>query len=92
MSEGNCSNTLSAVYYPENVDGILFRKHVSDYGVIIAGGLLNDIKGDYFRVGHMGPVTKTDLVAVLSAIEYGLSKTPYEFPRGKSIAVFHEFV
>ncbi|MEZ7924847.1 MAG: alanine--glyoxylate aminotransferase family protein [Flavobacteriales bacterium] len=92
VSEGNCSSTLSAVYYPKNVDGVLFRKHVSDYGVIIAGGLLNDIKGDYFRVGHMGPVTKTDLVAVLSAIEYGLSKTPYEFPRGKSIAVFHEFV
>jgi alanine-glyoxylate transaminase/serine-glyoxylate transaminase/serine-pyruvate transaminase len=92
VSEKVASNTLSAVYYPENVDGNQFLKHVSDYGVIIAGGLLADIKTTYFRVGHMGSVNTCDIIAVLSAIEYSLLKTGYDYPQGKSLETFQKLI
>lgn len=84
------ANTMSAIYYPETIDGNEFRKYVSEYGVIIAGGLHADIKAKYFRVGHMGAINKADLIATLSAIEYGLQKTGYNFEIGKSLSVFQE--
>jgi len=86
------SNTLSAIYYPENIDGNEFRKKTEEYGVIIAGGLHADIKPSYFRVGHMGSVNSSDLIATLSAIEYGLSKTGYHFTLGKSLATFQSLI
>lgn len=86
------SNTLSAIYYPENIDGNEFRKITAEFGVIIAGGLHSDIKSSYFRVGHMGSVNPSDLIATLSAIEYGLSKTGYHFPIGKSLATFQGLI
>jgi alanine-glyoxylate transaminase/serine-glyoxylate transaminase/serine-pyruvate transaminase len=92
VSEDVASNTLSAVYYPENIDGNKFIKHVSDYGVIIAGGLLADIKSTYFRVGHMGSINTCDLISVLSAIEYSLNKTGYDFTHGKSLKTFQDLV
>jgi len=92
VSEKVASNTLSAVYYPENVDGNQFLKHVSDYGVIIAGGLLADIKTTYFRVGHMGSVNTCDIIAVLSAIEYSLLKTGYDYTQGKSLETFQKLI
>lgn len=86
------SNTLSAIYYPENIDGNEFRKKIEEYGVIIAGGLHADIKSSYFRVGHMGSVNASDLITTLSAIEYGLSKTGYHFTPGKSLATFQTLI
>ncbi len=91
-SKDIAANTMSAIYYPKNINGDEFRKHIANFGVIIAGGLHKDIKATYFRVGHMGIVNKSDLVATLSAIEEGLAKSNYAFESGKSIATFLESV
>lgn len=82
------ANTMSAIYYPENIDGNVFRKDISEYGVILAGGLHKDIKANYFRVGHMGAINKSDLVATISAIEYALQKQNYTFNLGESVGTF----
>jgi alanine-glyoxylate transaminase/serine-glyoxylate transaminase/serine-pyruvate transaminase len=51
------ANTLTAVYYPEGVDGAALSSKMVDSNVIIAGGLLTEIKKlTYFRIGHMGSV------------------------------------
>ena len=41
--------------------------------IIIAGGLLPELKTTYFRVGHMGSVSTKDMIATLSAIESALN-------------------
>ncbi|CAL2060475.1 alanine--glyoxylate aminotransferase family protein [Tenacibaculum sp. 190524A05c] len=84
------ANTMSAIFYPEGIDGNQFRKDISEYGVILAGGLHSEIKTQYFRVGHMGAINKSDIVATLSAIEFALAKQNYSFTLGESIGTFLE--
>ena len=88
--EDEAANTMSAIYYPETIDGDTFRKNIGEYGVILAGGLHSEIKTKYFRVGHMGAITKSDIVATLSAIEFALAKQNYKFTLGESIGTFLE--
>lgn len=76
--------TLSAVYYPDGVDSSLLGK-VRDEGVVVAGGLLPQIAGRYFRVGHMGTVSANDVLATVGAIERGLQRSGYEFDFGAGL-------
>ena len=86
------ANTLTAIYYPKGVDGNILLKHVSDFDIILAGGLLPEIKADYFRVGHMGSVSSRDLIATLSALEYALFKSGYKFETGISLKTFQYLI
>ena len=63
------ANTLSAIYYPEGIDSGSFLAMVNQAGVIVAPGLLPDLKTSYFRVGHMGQVNASDMENVITAIE-----------------------
>ena len=86
------ANTLTAIYYPKEVKGEILLKHVSDFDIIIAGGLLPEIKADYFRVGHMGSVSSRDLIATLSALEYALFQCGYKFETGISLKTFQYLI
>ena len=86
------ANTLTAIYYPKGVNGNILLKYISDFDIIIAGGLLSKIKADYFRVGHMGSVSSKDLLATLSALEYALFKSGYSFETGISLKTFQYLV
>ena len=76
------ANTLTAVYYPENINGGTFLKHVGNNNIILAGGLLPSHKTQYFRVGHMGSVNNNDILATISAIESSLIACNYVFDTG----------
>ncbi|MEZ7497170.1 alanine--glyoxylate aminotransferase family protein [Flavobacterium sp. Arc3] len=82
------ANTLTAVYYPEGIDGAAFSAKMVDGNVIIAGGLLPEIKTTYFRIGHMGSVSPNDLLAVLGALERALSELGHPLEVGKSLQTF----
>ena len=86
------ANTLTAIYYPKEVKGDVLLKHVSDFDIIIAGGLLPEIKADYFRIGHMGSVSSRDLIATLSALEYSLFQCGYNFETGISLKTFQYLI
>jgi len=77
MSEEISASTLSAPYYPEGVQGAAFMKAIAASDVILAGGLLPEIKEKYFRVGHMGSVTNGDILATVSAIGNALTSSGY---------------
>ena len=79
------ANTLSAPMYPDGISGPEFLSSVSSQGVILAGGLLPEIKDKYFRIGHMGSVNKGDIITTLSAIESGLKHCGYPVVTGASI-------
>ena len=82
------ANTLTAVYYPEGIDAAALSAKMVDSNVIIAGGLLPEIKGAYFRIGHMGSVSSNDLIAVLGALERALLELGYHIVSGKSLQTF----
>jgi alanine-glyoxylate transaminase/serine-glyoxylate transaminase/serine-pyruvate transaminase len=84
------ANTLTAIYYPEGIDGAALRSIMGANDVIVAGGLLAEIKNDYFRIGHMGSVSASDLVAVLAALEQALSTLGHSFTLGTSLIAFQK--
>ena len=67
-----CANTLSAPYYPEGKDASIL-KTIKEQGVILAGGLLPELKSKYFRIGHMGSTQQAEVDKVITAIEFALN-------------------
>jgi len=72
--EQNAAHTLSALRYPVGVDASLVAR-IAERGVFVAGGLHPAIRGEYFRVGHMGyALTRTDfLMRSVEAVAGGLA-------------------
>jgi len=82
------ANTLTAAYYPEGINGKDILSKLADDEIIIAGGLLADLKSKYFRVGHMGAVSANDLISVLGALERVLIELGHSIEPGDSIKAF----
>jgi alanine-glyoxylate transaminase/serine-glyoxylate transaminase/serine-pyruvate transaminase len=55
-------------------------------GIAIAGGLHPDARAKYFRVGHMGAMKATDLLAVMGALERALASGGYKVDLGAGLA------
>ncbi len=77
--------TLTAAYYPNGVDSALLGQ-IGSAGVILAGGLHPAIKDRYFRIGHMGAVNRSDVLATVGAIETGLILAGSEIEPGTGLA------
>jgi alanine-glyoxylate transaminase/serine-glyoxylate transaminase/serine-pyruvate transaminase len=90
LEEKNAANTLTAPRYPEGIDPALFLKTMATTDVIVAGGLLPDIRNKYFRVGHMGQVNSNDLVSTVCAIESSLLACGHRCQVGAGVSALLE--
>lgn len=85
VNEKVSANTMTAPYFPEGVSGGELLGGMSKAGIIVAGGLLAELKTKYFRVGHMGSVNRSDLLATIGALEYALKQSNYTFESGAGL-------
>jgi alanine-glyoxylate transaminase/serine-glyoxylate transaminase/serine-pyruvate transaminase len=85
------AHTLTAPRYPDGVDSGLLG-HVKAAGAILAGGLLSEIRGEYFRIGHMGVTSFGDVLATIGALEQGLMAVGYDFEPGAGLAAAQAFL
>jgi len=85
VSADRTATTLTAPYYPDGIDSRLLG-HVREAGVILAGGLHPAIRDRYFRVGHMGAVSASDILVTVGAIEAGLARMGHYFEAGAGLA------
>ena len=70
------SDTVTAVRWPDEVDGPAIAKRArEEYGVVLGGGQ-QTLRGKIFRVGHMGYFTQEDIAAALDVVERLLAETP----------------
>lgn len=76
--------TLSVIRYPEGLDDQAFRKKLSENGVVVAGGL-GPTTGQVFRFGHMGNLTREQIIFAFDAIEKTLINLGYEFSLGDGV-------
>ena len=94
VREAAYASTITAIKFPKGVNGKELLGYIKqDKKVIFAGGLHREIKGTYFRVGHMGisvRVGSTDLLRCVEAIEYALDKCGYKFEKGAAIKLFKQ--
>ena len=75
--ESRASNTVTAIKMPEEIDGGKFMAMMrEDEGVVLAGGQ-GKLTGHCFRIGHLGWVTKEDIMEVLEALERVLPKVGF---------------
>lgn len=88
LAEPTCrASTLSVAIYPAGVDDAKFRATMLDSGVVIAGAL-GAYAGKAFRVGHMGNITKNDMIVMLSAVERSLNACGVSVEPGKAVGVY----
>lgn len=78
------ADTITAVYYPENIEDNKFRNEMKDRGIIVAS-TLGPIKGKGFRVGHMGNVNQNDIMSTISAVEATFRHLGYKFNYGAGL-------
>jgi aspartate aminotransferase-like enzyme len=77
------SNTVTAIAYPSEVKDSDLRSIVKGLGIEIAGGQ-DHLKGRIFRIGHMGAVGATELLATLAAVQYAQKKLGHP-PKGDGV-------
>jgi len=84
--EAHASPAVTAFRPPTRVDARnLIRVLRDDYDTIVAGGQ-GKLDGQLLRVGHMGFVTMTDMVAFFSALELALRDFNQPVESGQAIA------
>jgi len=70
---------LTAVYFPEGINGADFLGKVAGKGFTIAGGIHKALVGKYFRVGHMGfSVYEGHVDKLTKAIDEALAEVGYK--------------
>lgn len=69
------SNTVTAIWWPEGVDGRAISKRArEEFGVVLGGGQ-GKLQGKIFRVGHLGYVSKEDVVEAFDVVEKLLAES-----------------
>jgi aspartate aminotransferase-like enzyme len=83
------ANTMTAAYYPHNVNDVTFRKKMKEKGIVVAG-TIGPLKGKGFRVGHMGNVNQNDIISTIMSIESTLQLLGHSFNFGDGLKVAQE--
>jgi alanine-glyoxylate transaminase / serine-glyoxylate transaminase / serine-pyruvate transaminase len=78
------ASTLSVPTYPAGVEDKAFRAALYDQGVVVAGGLAQTA-GKVFRVGHMGNLTRAQVLFAVGSVEKALDSLGYRFKRGAGL-------
>lgn len=83
------ANTLSALRWPAGADGSALAA-IAEHGAVVAGGLHPSCKTEYFRVGHMGVVTKDEaaLRRTVEAVGRGLAAVGGQVDVDAGLAAF----
>ena len=69
VDERFASNTVTAVWWPDGVDGKALSKRArEEFGTVLGGGQ-GKLEGKIFRVGHLGWVGEEDVAASLDVVE-----------------------
>ncbi|OED29532.1 alanine--glyoxylate aminotransferase family protein [Methanosphaera sp. WGK6] len=84
--EGDRSNTLTAIKMPENITDAELRGTMRDkYQIEIAGGQ-DHLKGNVFRIGHMGITGLQELSMTFTCLEMTLKELGFEFEAGAGVS------
>jgi alanine-glyoxylate transaminase/serine-glyoxylate transaminase/serine-pyruvate transaminase len=90
VADTECAaDTVTAAYYPENIEDVAFRNGMRQSGVVVAG-TIGPIRGKGFRVGHMGNVSQNDIMSTVACIETTLKRLGYRFSLGSGCAAAQE--
>ena len=84
------ANTVTVIVKPNGLDDSKLRSEMENLGVTIARGS-GPFKQTTFRIGHMGWITPTDTLAMISALELTLEKIGFKPKRSMTKAAMEVF-
>jgi len=91
-SEEAASGAVTAVKKPGNIDAQKLTKIMRDkHNVVIAGGQ-GKLKGEIFRIGHLGYVDVHDIIVTIAALERTLKELGWEFQLGQGLQAVQELL
>jgi len=80
------STTVTAINMPEGLTDRELRGTMRNkYHVELAGGQ-DHLKGNIFRIGHMGNITHRELITTISSLEMTLREFGFEVEMGEGVA------
>lgn len=86
FSPGSPSSSVTAVKAPAGMDsGVIVKGFRNEFGMIIANGQ-GSMKGQIFRIAHLGYFDFADLFSVIGALEIILHANGYPVQFGKGVA------
>lgn len=69
VDEKYASDTVTAVWWPDGVDGTALSKRArEEFGLVLGGGQ-GKLQGKIFRIGHLGYFTQQDVEQCLDVVE-----------------------
>jgi aspartate aminotransferase-like enzyme len=84
-------SSVTAVKAPAGMDsGVIVKEFRSRFGAIIANGQ-GSMKGQIFRIAHLGYFDFADLFAVIAGLEIILNANGHSVPYGSGVAAVQEF-
>lgn len=91
FSKEECSSaTVTAVKMPEGITDSQLRGTMRDkYGVELAGGQ-DHLKGNIFRIGHMGNITYKELAITFTALSMTLKELGFDVDLGAGVGALAE--
>jgi aspartate aminotransferase-like enzyme len=90
FSAGSPGSSVTAVKAPAGMDSSLIVKEFrSRFGAVIANGQ-GSMKGQIFRIAHLGYFDFADLFAVIAGLEIILNANGYPVPYGAGVAAVQE--
>ena len=85
-------NVLTSVKTPAGVDGEKLVKFMRDnLGVTLAGGQ-GEMKGNIFRIAHLGYMDRFDITTAISALEIALQQQGFKIQTGKGLTAAQEIL
>lgn len=88
-NDEDASPTVTAVK-PENFDSEALRKQLNQQFKLSLAGGQQHLKGEIFRVGHMGYCSPADVLQIISLLEVGLNQIGEEVPLGQGVKAAQE--
>jgi len=83
-------SSVTAVKAPAGLDsGVIVKEFRNRFGAIIANGQ-GSMKGQIFRIAHLGYFDFADLFAVIAELEIILNANGFPVPYGKGVAAVQE--
>jgi aspartate aminotransferase-like enzyme len=85
--ESCMTNVLTAINVPSGMDGDKIVKRMRDtYGISIAGGQGEELKGKIVRIAHMGCIDEYDILTGIACLEKVLKEMGHPFTLGAGLA------
>ncbi len=84
------SNTVTAIRMPEGITDPQLRGTMRNkYRIELAGGQ-DHLKGNVFRIGHMGNITEQEIISTMGALEMTLKGFDLDICLGEGVAAVEE--